>query len=112
MKGYRTEKIKEILSKYENTPLELLEEINSAEEDFGEGTYTDDEVKARVSEETENIRNDYEKRFREAFFSGSKQGVTEDENGVLAPDNDVEEIELSKAETVTVDELLRPAKED
>ncbi len=112
MKGYRTEKVKEILSKYENMPVELLEEINSVEEEFGEGSYTDEELNAKITEATDEIRGDYERRFREAFFSGGNDGVKEDENGVLAPDNTVEEIEVSKGETITVEDLLKPMKED
>lgn len=110
MKGYRTDKLKEILSKYENAPVEMLEEINSIEEDFGDGTYTEDDFNARIASETESIKNDYNERFRKAFFSGTQAGVTE-ENGVLMPDNKVEEKELSKAETITVNDLLKP-KED
>ena len=110
MKGYRTEKVKEILAKYENTPVELLEEINSIEEDFGDGVYTEDEFNSRLSSETESIKADYNERFKKAFFSGEKEGVTVDVNDTIAPDNDAEEIELTKAETITVDDLLKPAE--
>lgn len=107
MKGYRSEKLKEILAKYENIPFELLEEINGSEEDMGDGIYTEEDFNARISEETDKIRGDYEDRFKKAFFSGSVEGVKVDDNGYIAPDNDAEEIELTKAETVTVEDLLK-----
>lgn len=107
MKGYRSERIKEILAKYENTPVELLEELTGAEEDFGEGTYTEDDVNTRIEEATASIKADYDERFRKAFFSGAQSGTTIEENGSVAPDEPEEEIELSKAETVTVDDLLK-----
>lgn len=109
MKGYRSETLKGILAKYENAPVELLEELTGAEEDFGEGTYTEDEVNARIEEATSSIKADYDERFRKAFFSGVQSGTTVEENGAVAPDEPSEEIELSKAESVTVDDLLKPA---
>ena len=109
MKGYRSEKLKEILAKYENAPVELLEELTGAEEDFGEGTFTEDEVNTRVEEATNAIKADYDERFRKAFFSVVQSGTTVEENGAVAPDEPTEEIELSKAESVTVDDLLNPA---
>lgn len=111
MKGYRSETLKGILAKYENTPVELLEELTGAEEDFGEGTFTEEEVTNRVNEATASIKADYDERFRKAFFSGAPSGTTVEENGSVAPDEPAEEIELSKAESVTVDDLLKPVSE-
>lgn len=109
MKGYRSESLKAILAKYENTPVELLEELQNSEEDFGEGTFTEEDLNSRVEEATASIKADYDERFRKAFFSGVQSGVTVDENGAIAPDEPEEEIELSKAETITVDDLLKAA---
>lgn len=112
MKGYRSETLKGILAKYqENAPVELLEELTGAEEEFGEGTYTEEEVNNRVSEATASLKADYDERFRKAFFSGaSAEGVKMDNDEVIAPDNDTKEIELSRAETITVDDLLKSAE--
>lgn len=105
MKGYKTETLKAILAKYENAPVELLEELQGAEEEFGEGTFTQEDVDAKVSEEVATIKADYDKRFREAFFKGAE--VKPD---VVEPIRTVEpEVELSKGETITVDDLLKPA---
>ena len=107
MKGYRSEVIKAILAKYETAPIELLEELKGAEEEIGEGTLTQADVDAKVAEATTAIKADYEKRFREAFFSGSE--VKPEEQTVVRTEPIVEE--KSKGETITVDDLLKPSME-
>lgn len=105
MKGYKSETLKAILAKYENAPVELLEELQGAEEEIGEGTFTQADVDTKVSEQVASIKADYDKKFREAFFKGAEvQPEPTQPIRTEAP-----EVELSKGETITVDDLLKPA---